>query len=160
MQRATSHAEPPPPRAEGLGAVKIALVDTDLELRTSMGRALRLDGHSVAEVASGQALLELLILSAVRRDGYERPEIIIADVGLPDFGRLDVIPALRMSSWSLRVILTTRAAHSSAYLAATTLDALAVLAKPFEIEDLRTLVMNARTLPDKTWLRAAKGGPQ
>ncbi|HOT93299.1 MAG TPA: response regulator [Anaerolineae bacterium] len=78
--------------SNGNAALKILIVDDNLEVRFATTRVLSGVGHRVLEAASGQAALE----TAVR----ENPDLILLDVALPDMDgfevcrRLKAMPAL------------------------------------------------------------------
>ena len=63
---------------------------------------------------------------------------------MPRLSGLGVLDALRRAQLHFPVILMTVLADSSVYVVAKRLGAVGVLMKPFDVDDLRTAVLNAR----------------
>jgi len=67
-------------------------------------------------------------------------------VRMPNFSGLGVLRTLRQAHWHLPVILITVDPIPAVQSDARQWGAAAVFAKPFDLEDLRTAVANARKL--------------
>src|SRR5262249_5052575 len=80
----------------GSGAMKILVVDDDLDLRGLIAFALRQGGYLVLEASDGAAALAAL--------EKERPDLAILDVNLPRLNGFEVLKRLRERGDRLPVI--------------------------------------------------------
>jgi CheY-like chemotaxis protein len=71
------------------------------------------------------------------------PDVVVTDVMMPHLSGLGVLEALRRAHLHFPVILMTVLADDSVNIVARRLGAVGVLHKPFDVDDLRTAVMNA-----------------
>jgi len=125
----------------------VLVADDDDDLRALIAATLRSDHYSVFEATNGAELLELLKKGL---DAPEhRPELIISDVRMPILSGLGVLSALRRAQVSIPVILITVMADASIWTVAERLGATGVLKKPFDMDDLRTAVVNARAVHER-----------
>jgi CheY-like chemotaxis protein len=132
------------PRRKSLAPWKrgptILLVEDDTELRRLIARMLRRDGYHVVECANGDAAFDWLG-DGVFDGYYERlPELIVSDVRLPCFDGFEILEVVREGLTRIPVILITGFPDDELYRRAFALGARNVLAKPFELEDLRAAV--------------------
>jgi CheY-like chemotaxis protein len=113
----------------------ILLIDDDALAREALAAALRHCGHAVTEAADGVAGVRLY---------HESPaDLVLTDIVMPEKEGLDVIRQLRADFPAARIIAMSGGfAHAPGlYLRmATQFGANAVLAKPIELEALRTTV--------------------
>lgn len=119
----------------------ILIADDDDDMRALMVNTLRSDGYSVVEARDGAELLETL--RDALEDGRLRPDILITDIKMPRLSGLGVLQALRRARVRMPVILVTAFGDESMHVVAKRLGAVGVLQKPFDVDDLRTVVMNA-----------------
>jgi DNA-binding response OmpR family regulator len=118
----------------------VLLVEDDDELRRLIARVLRRDGHHVVECDDGDAALDWLGDGVLDGD-YERlPALVVSDVRLPYFDGLELLEALQGARPKVPAILITGFPHEDLYRRAYALGARSVLAKPFDLEDLRAAV--------------------
>jgi two-component system chemotaxis response regulator CheY len=118
----------------------ILLAEDDAELRRLIALMLRRDGYHVVECANGDAALDWLG-DGVFDGYYERlPELIVSDVRLPYFDGLEILEAMREALTRVPIILITGFPDAELYRRAFALGARNVLAKPFELEELRAAV--------------------
>lgn len=108
-------------------AIRVAVVEDDLQIRRFLRTALAGDGIGVSESANG-------------RDGLadiaaRRPDLVILDLGLPDLDGAEVIGAIRAFSAVPILVLSARTDESDKVAA---LDAGAddYLTKPFGVAEL------------------------
>lgn len=122
----------------------ILLAEDDDELRRVIARSLREEGYQVTEASNGFDLLDR-IEAAIAWGGRAHPPIslIISDVRMPGMTGIDVLSILRCAYWATPVILMSAFADPVMQLEARELGAAAVLAKPFELEELKLAVRNA-----------------
>jgi len=108
-------------------AQRVLVVDDENSIRRYLRAALSAQGFTVYEAASGQEALNAVL--------SDRPDIIILDLGLPDFDGIEVTRRLREWSQTPIIILSVREAEQDKVAA---LDAGAddYLTKPFGTGEL------------------------
>jgi CheY-like chemotaxis protein len=120
---------------------RILLAEDDREMRALVSDDLRRAGYGVVECADGAALL-LRLESTSRTEGMG-VDLVIADVRMPGMTGLEALERLRDVDPFLPYIIVTAFGSAETRLAAGRLGAIAVLDKPFEIDDLLLLVDDA-----------------
>lgn len=118
----------------------IFLAEDDDDMRALISMSLQNDGYDVIEAKDGAELLDLL--AGASASPMRRPDIIVSDVLMPCYSGLGVLAALHKSSWNIPVILITARRDESVIRDAMRLGASAVVHKPFDIDDLRTAILN------------------
>jgi DNA-binding NtrC family response regulator len=119
----------------------VLVADDDDDLRALIAATLRDDHYDVIEARDGAELLAHL--DAALDSPTRRPAVIVSDVRMPILSGLGVLSALRRAHVSMPVILITVFVDASIRSVAERLGATGVLAKPFDMDDLRTAVVNA-----------------
>ncbi len=138
--QATNQASPSRERLKGppdVVGLRIVLAEDDTMMRELVALALRRDGFEVIEVADGNALAKLA--SAVVADELEIC-LVITDIRMPGRSGLAALPILARSGDAPPVLLITAFGDPATHEAAARLGAAGVIDKPFEIDDLRTIV--------------------
>jgi DNA-binding NtrC family response regulator len=129
-------------------------MDDDDQVRRLVTRALRGDGHAVAEAPNGIVGLRLL---------REMPiDLVITDILMPEQDGLETITEILRVRPSLPIIAISGGGVGSggAYLSlAMTLGAKCVLEKPFEVARLIALVRDIADAPPLT-VKPDDGGPR
>jgi len=125
----------PPPR--------VILAEDDREMRTMLAESLRRDGYQVIEAADGRALDALIRSSFYATPQGEPVDLIVTDVRMPGCSGLSVLEAVREARWAIPVILITAYGDEATHEAARRLGVTAIFDKPFDVDDLRTAVLNA-----------------
>lgn len=120
---------------------RILLAEDDAEMRALVSGVLRGAGYGVVECTNGAALLRRLD-SANRTDGLS-VDLVVADVYMPELTGLEVLECLRDADPFTPYIVVTAFGSPETRHVAARLGAIAVLDKPFEIEDLLRLVEDA-----------------
>jgi DNA-binding response OmpR family regulator len=120
----------------------ILAVDEELDFLATYYRLLTRGGYRVFTAAS-----RMTGLVAVER---ERPQLVIADLYLPDGDVLDVIRAARMLAPPAPVIVVTRFSGESYRQSAQAAGASGFLSKPFESAALLDLVRSHLPIPPPT----------
>lgn len=128
----------------------VLVAEDDPDIRHLMALGLRCDGYKVVEVNDGAQLLERVASSMLER-AIDPPDLIVSDVRMPGFSGLTILSGLRSAGWKTPVILVTAWASDELRLHATELHA-AVIEKPFDVDDLRTAVINLAP-PSFRWNR-------
>ena len=129
--------EPRPRQPPDVTGLRIVLAEDDPTMRELVALALRRDGFEVLEVADGHALAR--VADAVAADEIEIC-LVISDIRMPGKSGLAMLPILRRSISSPPVLLITAFGDPATHEAAERLGAAGVMDKPFEIDDLRTVV--------------------
>ncbi len=129
----------------------VLVADDDEDMRALVADTLRRDGHAVLETGDGEELL--VALEEAIDDPSRRPDVVVSDVKMPRLSGLGVLAALRRARLYFPVVLMTVLADESIESVARSLGAVGVLRKPFDVDDLRTAVMNA-VLAYAKWQKA------
>lgn len=113
----------------------ILIVDDDDDVRRTLRRVLERDGHAVADCANGQAALSAVKLA--------RPDLVITDVYMPEMDGIEFLTRLREEDPDLPVLAVSGGSLASADFVledASQLGANAVLAKPYDLNEMRAAV--------------------
>ena len=119
----------------------VLVAEDDDELRRLMVDVLNRDGYHVIAVADGAELFEFMIdaLCGSRTE----PDVIVSDIRMPGFSGLDVLKHLRTADAHAPVVLITAFPTDETRRRAQELGAVALLDKPFDLDDLVHAVQNA-----------------
>jgi len=109
-------------------------------MRSMLADELRRDGYEVLEAHDGAAAAELLTRLRSRPD--EAPELLVTDICMPSRTGLELLAELRKTEWRVPVILITAFGDDEVHEKARELGAIAVFDKPFDVDDLRTAILN------------------
>lgn len=115
---------------------RIIVADDDAAMRRMVADTLRVDGHEVVELADGGRLL--VLITRCCRGEVSIPDLIVSDVRMPVMTGLAMLKGVRDAHWKIPVILMTAFPDTDTLWRAKVLDA-KVLAKPFTLEELRTV---------------------
>ena len=124
----------------------VLVADDDDDMRALVTETLRADGCTTLEARDGEELLDLLRHALV--ESGSRPDVVLTDVKMPRLSGLGVLEALRLTRWSLPVVMMTALLDASIDTVAKRLGAVGVLRKPFDPDDLLTAVHNAKAARD------------
>ena len=124
--------------------LRVLVADDDDALRGVVADALRSDGYVVVEARDG--LEGMALLNDSMSDPLTRLDVVVADVRMPNLSGLGMLEQLRHTGVRLPVVMITGFYPNSVEVVAKRLGALGVLRKPFDLDDLRTALMNAQTL--------------
>jgi DNA-binding response OmpR family regulator len=121
---------------------RIAVIEDDDEMRGLLAVTLNAAGYQISAFRSGLDLLELLDAGDTRAAGVD---LVISDVRMPGVSGLSLLEGLR--SWSGEppppMILITAFGSPKLHAQAHDLGAVAVLDKPFAMDDLIAAVAEA-----------------
>lgn len=119
---------------------RVLLAEDDPDLRAVLALALRQDGCEVLQARDGHHLRARL--GALVYDGgrAEPVDLVITDLRMPGPDGLTTLEWLRERDWTIPVIVITAFGDPEVHAEALRLGALAVLNKPFEVDELRALV--------------------
>jgi DNA-binding NtrC family response regulator len=124
-------------------STRVLVADDDNDLRTSMASELGTDGFEIVQARDGEELLALLGSAVIQE--IEPIDLLVTDNCMPGFTGLQVLGGIRDAGWTLPVILISAFCDPHLRAEAARLEAVAVLEKPFDCDDLRMAVM--RLLP-------------
>ena len=130
----------------------VLLAEDNEELRELVALGLRDEGFAVRTAADGQSMFELLE-SCARREGA-LPDALVMDIRMPRYDGLQVLRALRASSWNVPVVLMTAFPDEETLQLAAELGAACTLAKPVATDD----VVRAVTIVTELAKRRAAAG--
>jgi DNA-binding NtrC family response regulator len=115
----------------------VLVVDDEPLIRWSLQETLEQLGHTVAEAGDRAAAL-------LRVSTAPQPfDVVVLDYRLPDSNDLDLLATIRRLVPATAVILMTAFGTPEVAAGALQLGAFRVVAKPFEVHDMATLVMQA-----------------
>jgi len=121
---------------------RVLLAEDDDQMRMLVAAALRADGHHVVEARDGRALLDEIGSELLGERPGQLTDLIVSDIRMPGLTGLEVLAGIRQARWSTPVILITAFGDEATHVAARALGA-ACFDKPFDLDDLRTAVLNA-----------------
>lgn len=114
---------------------EIWLLDDDTTLRWLMGEALRDAGHATREFANTVELQQLL--------AKQSPALLITDIRLPGSDGLELLAQLRETHAQLPVVVVTAHSDLQSAVAAYQGGAFEYLPKPFDVNELLSIVSRA-----------------
>jgi DNA-binding response OmpR family regulator len=132
----------------------VLVAEDDVDLGAMVACALRLDGYEVMVAKDGTELADFMGSALLRSRSAEPIDLLVSDVRMPGWTGLQVLAGIRQTEWSFPVILMTAYGDRSTRIEADRLGAAAVFAKPFDLDDLRTAVLNAlppALVPNRSW---------
>jgi CheY-like chemotaxis protein len=120
----------------------VLLVEDDYEQRRMVASVLRYDGYDVMELSNGEELLDYMLRRRADGSSIEEPDVILTDVCMPRQDGLSALDQLRAAGIATPVVLMTAYPEQCAPDRVDRLGALSVLEKPFDLDDLRMIVLN------------------
>jgi len=117
---------------------RVLVVDDETLIRWSLAEMLSDRGHIVTEAGDGKEALRVVTR------GANRPDVILLDYRLPDSNDLSLFAAIKRELPEIPIILMTAYGSPEITTGALALGAYRVVSKPFEVQDLVTLVQEAR----------------
>jgi DNA-binding response OmpR family regulator len=125
-------------------ATTVLVADDDDDVRAMVVEAMLLDGYHVLEARDGVELMATLSGTQSDAGAAAGPTVVVADVRMPRMSGLAVLEELRREQNMVPVLMITGLVSKSVRILAERLGAVCVLRKPFDLDDLRTAVMNAQ----------------
>ncbi len=108
-------------------------------MRTLVAHALRDDGATVEELATGRELLDR-ILAALDRTA-SMPDVIVSDIRMPGASGLEVLRELRRRGCDVPVVLLTGFADDAVQEEVRAIPHARLFDKPFDLDDLLGAVL-------------------
>jgi CheY-like chemotaxis protein len=128
-------------RGRAEASLAVLLAEDDDEFRSMIAASLRRDGHQVFEARDGSDLQADLACAYLAGSESADTPLVVTDLRLPVADSLTVIRQFHKHGWHPDFILMTAFGDLATHLEAAQLGALAVLAKPFEVRELREAVV-------------------
>jgi two-component system, OmpR family, response regulator MprA len=128
-------------------AATVLVADDDGALRAALRSILAGDGYDVLEASDGAETLALL--GAAADDVGPVPDIVVLDICMPELSGLGILSAMKRLAFPVPTVVMTAFSDRSVDVLAQKLGALRVLHKPFDLEDVRSAVLEAALLPKK-----------
>ena len=121
---------------------RLLLAEDDPAFSTLLQLAFAGDGYDVVVVKDGTELLERLSGSLSPGSSNERFDVVVSDVRMPGWTGLNVLLTMRHQANPPPTVLITAFGDEKLHEQAMKAGAIAVLDKPFELDDLRALVQH------------------
>jgi CheY-like chemotaxis protein len=125
----------------------VIVAEDETDVRQLVAVALRGIGYEIFEARTGAELLDELGDGLLLGDLGARPDIIISDVRMPGLTGMEILAGLRQAEWCTPIVLMTAYADAETRELARRLGADAFFEKPFDIDDLVTVVVNMTPMP-------------
>lgn len=122
--------------------LRVLLAEDDHEMRQLLAASLTKEGYEVITVADGGQLLEKIGSQLLNPTHQPPVDVIVSDIRMPHRSGLDVLAGLRRSDWATPFVLITAFGDAETHAEADRLGAAAILDKPFELSDLKTVIVN------------------
>ena len=116
-------------------SVKVLVIDDDLAVLEALKLTLGLEGFDVVDAESGD-----VAVATAKTDAFD---VAITDLTMPGMSGLETLAALRQIDPTLPVIVASGFLTEEIAAECLRLGALAYIRKPFDLEDLFSLVQRA-----------------
>jgi DNA-binding NtrC family response regulator len=123
--------------AKKSGSLDVLVVDDELLIRWSLSETLAAAGHMVTEAVDSRSALQAL------EDAPRPPDVVLLDYRLPDSNDLGLLAAIRRIAPGAQVIMMTAFGTPEIERGALELGAYRVIPKPFEVDEILSLVLEA-----------------
>jgi len=127
----------------------ILVIEDEAPIRENIVRFLRLEGHRAVQAGDGRAGLEAA--------KAHRPDLILCDVMMPLMGGFEVLAAIQLEPRlkSVPFIFLSASAEKERLVAAMELGARNYVTKPFNLAELRALLLEYLPPGDSTHFSGA-----
>ncbi len=115
------------------------LAEDDDEMRRLVAHALREDGASVEELATGRELLDRV--AAALDASAAMPDVIVSDIRMPGASGLDVLRELRRRGCEVPVVLLTGFGDEELHAEVRSFSHALLFDKPFDLDELLGAVL-------------------
>lgn len=130
------------PRVQGR---RVVVADDDHDLREMLALAMRREGYEVIELEDGWQLLQYLAKQMLVDGERSSVDLVISDVRMPGTSGLNVLAGVQWGRNPPPFILVTAFADDQTQAEAWRLGAVALVAKPFSLDEMRTLVRDVES---------------
>jgi CheY-like chemotaxis protein len=126
---------------EGAGPRRLLLAEDDGPFRYLLASALRQDGYEVLAVANGVDLIDILEDSLSRESPIASFDLVLSDLRMPGWPGLEALAKFGANPGMPPFILFTAFGDEETHERARAIGAVALLDKPFDIDELRAVVV-------------------
>jgi len=119
---------------------RVLVAEDDEYMRSLIAMLLRVDGFEVIEAKDGAELFDEIAPWLEHPPGWALPDLVISDIRMPRIDGLEVLAALAGTEIAPPVVLITAMGDPETREQASRYGAAAILNKPFELTELRSLV--------------------
>lgn len=113
----------------------VLIVEDDERVRELIALLMRSEGFETVELGDGMEALNYLAASEVYGRDLRRPDLVIADIHMPNYSGLDLLMGMRESRQRPPVMLVTGIKDEEIHEEARKLGAVRVVSKPFDVEN-------------------------
>ena len=124
-------------------AARVLVAEDDDELRWLITRTLRKSGFEVIEARDGSALLDRAGEMMLHDHTLSGIDLIVSDIRMPGWSGLDVLAGLQHAGVRIPMVLITAFGDDKTHQQADRLGAVAVVDKPFDMEQLCDVVLTS-----------------
>jgi len=128
-----------PRPGEGSDTPHILLVEDDDQMRSMIAQTLRQQGYDVTECPDAFHWMDFCVGQRVNDESIHY-DLVISDIRMPGVNGLELLEGLRHSHRNRPTILITAFGDEETHERAADLGAVAVLDKPFAMQDLLRVV--------------------
>jgi DNA-binding response OmpR family regulator len=119
----------------------VVVAEDDAAMRSLLAEELRRDGCEVIEATDGEDLVDCLATVYYESGGSGASvDLIVSDLRMPRLTGMDVLCVLRLARRKTPFILITGFGDEAIRTEARELGAVAVLDKPFDVDELRAAI--------------------
>jgi len=111
---------------------KVLIVDDQFGIRLLLDEVLKKEGYETFQAANGVQAIEITKNHA--------PDLVLLDMKIPGMDGIEILKRLKEYDQDIAVIIMTAYGELDMIQQAKNLGALAHFAKPFDIDDIRTIV--------------------
>jgi two-component system response regulator PilR (NtrC family) len=130
----------------------ILVVDDELSMREFLKILLEKEGYQVATAAEGKTALDL-----AEKNGFD---LVISDIRMPGMSGLDLLTQLKLLQADIGVIMITAFASPDDAVSAMKNGAFDYITKPFNVDEIKTVVRAVLKKKQQTEPAPVKGFPE
>jgi two-component system response regulator (stage 0 sporulation protein F) len=119
--------------------LRVLLADDDDDVRGLLAASLRRDGHQVTEVCDG---VDLVARTGAGPDGARAYDVVVSDVMMPGANGIMVLARMAQGDSPPPFVVMTAFGTPDVCAWSRSIGAFATFNKPFDVDDLRTVLMN------------------
>lgn len=112
------------------------VVEDDDQIRELIAAVLVSEDYEVVELADGMEAVNHLAAAEVFPDQTRPPDLVVADLLMPNFSGIDLLAGMRESALSPPVLVVTAVRDEAVRREARRLGAERIVSKPFDVETL------------------------
>ncbi len=111
---------------------KILIVDDQFGIRVLLQELFQKEGYQTFQAADGKKALEIVT--------HQNPDIVLLDIKIPGMDGIEILKQIKAKDVNCRVLIMTAYGELDLIQEALDLGAVAYIAKPFDIMELRDVI--------------------